>query len=223
MLDVFQAQAGKGKLLVSGLNLLSTNVESVYLLDQFIKYARSRKFQSAGAIDAERLRLTWQALTWPIGTLNGCQVILSASEQRPYTSFLGQLPLYLARQTDGRSHIRWKTAPVPVNVRADEHFNFKWAAGMGFANEPAGKFTLFLGKQALVDFNVTLHDATWRGMSGKVLLEYTAKKENGVDSSGLMNLTMPASLLSPGKPVILRVVGSATASQRWFGIYQVRQ
>jgi len=54
MLDVFQAQAGKGKLLVSGLNLLSTNVESVYLLDQFIKYAHSSNFQPSGTFNPEQ-------------------------------------------------------------------------------------------------------------------------------------------------------------------------
>ena len=48
LVHVFQARAGHGKLLASGLNLLSDNPEAEYLLDQFIRYARSPQFQPQG-------------------------------------------------------------------------------------------------------------------------------------------------------------------------------
>ena len=52
-LYAFQAQVGKGKLLATGLNLVTSNPESVYLLDQFIRYARSPRFQPKGTFDIE--------------------------------------------------------------------------------------------------------------------------------------------------------------------------
>jgi hypothetical protein len=48
LVHVFQAKAGHGKLLASGLSLLSDNPEAEYLLDQFIRYARSPQFQPQG-------------------------------------------------------------------------------------------------------------------------------------------------------------------------------
>jgi hypothetical protein len=51
LIHVFQAKANKGKLLASGLDLLSNNPESVWLLDQFIRYARSSDFQPGGNFD----------------------------------------------------------------------------------------------------------------------------------------------------------------------------
>jgi hypothetical protein len=48
LVHVFQAKAGHGKLLASGLSLLSDHPESEYLLDQFIRYARSPQFQPQG-------------------------------------------------------------------------------------------------------------------------------------------------------------------------------
>jgi hypothetical protein len=51
LVHVFQARAGRGKLLASGLNLLSDNPEAEYLLDQFIRYARSSQFQPQGMFD----------------------------------------------------------------------------------------------------------------------------------------------------------------------------
>jgi hypothetical protein len=53
------------------------------------------------------------------------------------------------------------------------------------------------------------------------VLKYKVKAVAGVDSSGIMELTLPDSLLRPGKPAELRVVGSAKGSSRWFGIYEI--
>jgi len=51
LVHVFQARAGSGKLLASGLDLLTSHPEAVCLLDQFIGYARSPDFQSRGTFD----------------------------------------------------------------------------------------------------------------------------------------------------------------------------
>jgi hypothetical protein len=53
LLHVFQAKAGKGRLLGAGLDLLSDRPESVFLLDQFIEYARSDRFDPKGALGTE--------------------------------------------------------------------------------------------------------------------------------------------------------------------------
>ena len=53
-LHVFQARVGAGKLLASGLNLGTACPEAVYLLDQFIRYARSPAFQPAGTFELPR-------------------------------------------------------------------------------------------------------------------------------------------------------------------------
>ncbi len=51
LVHVFQARAGRGKLLASGLDLLTSHPEAVCLLDQFIGYARSSDFQPRGTFD----------------------------------------------------------------------------------------------------------------------------------------------------------------------------
>ena len=61
LIHVFQAKVGKGKLLASGLKLLSTEPEAVYLLDNFIRYARSPEFQPTGTLDPNRSGPKWSA------------------------------------------------------------------------------------------------------------------------------------------------------------------
>lgn len=55
-LYAFQSRAEQGKLLATGLNLMSENPEAVYLLDQFIRYARSEKFAPQGRLDLTKTR-----------------------------------------------------------------------------------------------------------------------------------------------------------------------
>lgn len=55
-LYAFQANVGKGKLLATGLDLTAAHPEAVYLLDQFIRYARSERFRPKGEIDRSVLR-----------------------------------------------------------------------------------------------------------------------------------------------------------------------
>jgi beta-galactosidase len=53
-LHLFQAKVGPGRLLASGLQLRNDLPEAVYLLDQFLRYARSNGFQPKGSIQMIR-------------------------------------------------------------------------------------------------------------------------------------------------------------------------
>jgi hypothetical protein len=217
LLHVFQAKAGRGKLLASGLKLLGTEPEAEFLLDQFIRYARSPQFQPQGTLDlnaAEKLSAAGMAL-------NGWSQTLHASEAEDYACFNGETRMALARQTDGTSTVAWKTKPTSTNADPAKPHIFTWVAGLGYASEPSGKFTLFLREQPLLDLDVTGKDAVWHSADGKTTLKYTVKSVNEQDSSGVMELAIPAPLLKPGEAAELRVVGSATQSRRWFGLYEV--
>lgn len=46
-----------------------------------------------------------------------------------------------------------------------------------------------------------------------------ALEDNSQESNGILTISVTGSLLDPGKPATFEVIGSAAASQRWFGIY----
>ena len=169
VLHVFQARAGHGKLLASGLKLLTAEPEAESLLDQFIRYARSPQFQPQGELDVSACRRS----LGPGASLNGWSQTLHAAETWNYASFQGEAPMAIARQTDGASKAAWKTKPVPNTLDLTEPYTFNWVAGLGYVTEPTGQFTLFLGEVPLLDFNVSHKDALWRSADGKAALKYT--------------------------------------------------
>jgi len=214
---VFQAKAGKGKLLASGLNLLNDNIEAAYLLDQFIRYARSDRFRPKGTFGIEAAGKRWDALR----SLNGWSETVVQHRRIKYDSFLGPLTTDFARFARGQAEVAWRTKPVPKELKADGTFTFKWVAALGWISEPAAEFQLMLGDKKLLQFGVTQQRTTWKSADGKVTLEYLpmGQMAGGQDSSGIMSLTLPAAMLKPGEKALLRVRAPQTGSKRWFGLY----
>jgi hypothetical protein len=220
-LYAFQARAGRGRLLATGLNLANDYPEAVYLLDQLIHYARSAEFDPKGTFDVARCRQEAKRQQEFRGRLNGWAATVQATEKTDWHSFLGTAPMCVVRQTDGRSSVAWQTG----SWQADDKglVTFRWIANLGWRSQPAGgRFSLSLGDKRLLDFDITLASTAWKSPDGSVLLRYTVKSiDRGEDSSGIMELVIPRSRLpSSGQPVTLRVDGSKAGSRRYFGLQE---
>ena len=98
---------------------------------------------------------------------------------------------------------------------------FRLAAAMGYSSQPSGTFQLLVNGRRALEFDVTLNNQAWRSDDGRVRMNYTVVENNEEDSNGILTVEVPASMLEPGKPATFEVIGSATGSQRWFGVYLV--
>jgi len=222
-LYVFQARVGPGRLLASGLNLRSDAPEAVCLLDQFLRYACSDRFRPQGKLDPAVLESRSKQIKALYSSLNGWRRTIKTTEWCTWPSFLGwEQPMAVVRQTDGRSEVVWETGPGRPDKAGRVHF--RWMANLGWRSQPAGgRFSLFLADRKLLDFDITLRSTVWKSADGSVELHYTVKSiDRNEDSSGIMELVVPASLVPAGVgPVRLRVVGSAGGSRRYFGLFEV--
>jgi len=227
-LYTFQAVAGNGKLLATELKLLSDLPEAAYLLDQFIKYAKSDKFRPKGEFDISMQDILIQAAKIKekealAREFNGWSATLEVPKGVEYPSFLGKLKMNIIRQTDGKGQLRWKTNKWIYDQT--NSVSFKWIANTGWVTEPAGGyFTLYLGDKKLLDFDLAMKTTTWKSENNKVTLHYEVKgfaDKAREDSNGIMTLTLPQTMLNvTGDPMELKVTGSASGSKRFFGLYE---
>lgn len=215
-LYVFQARVGQGRLLASGLNLSSENPEAVYLLDQFLRYAASPQFNPQGTLDLAGLKEQMQV----IESINGWSETIKASETTEWHTFVRTAPMFVVRQLKEPGSVTWKTGRWKPDAQG--MVTFRWIANLGWRTQPAGgKFTFYLGKEKLFDFDITLKSTEWKSPDGKAVLRYTVKSlDRNEDSSGIMELTIQAALLTPGEPAQLRVEGSGPNSRRYFGLQE---
>ncbi len=150
---------------------------------------------------------------------NGCAEVVTAVETLPYPSWLGRLPMPYCRQTAGQDRLVWRSAVLPAKL--DATHSFRLPVGMGFASQPRGKFTLKVNGSMLLEFDVSLADQSWQGADGRARMRYSVKEANTEDSNGVLEIEVPSAFLKAGRRAEFEVIGSASGSQRWFGIYQL--
>lgn len=123
----------------------------------------------------------------------------------------------LARANGSENVIEWKTAPVP-HAHADS-VHFVWMFGID-ANPVQHQFTLYLNDDEILSFKnpSSAEDTAWsvNGRYGSRLTFRVTLVDKHSDLMGFATLTLPASLLNPGEPVRLRVVGADASSRVWY-------
>ncbi|EEF61559.1 membrane-bound dehydrogenase domain protein [Pedosphaera parvula Ellin514] len=144
--------------------------------------------------------------------------VVSASEAMPYPGWLGTLMLSHCRQTDGNSKVEWETKPVD-DLNPHGMNTFRVPVAMGLLSNPSGKFYLKVNGRSGVDFDVSINDAVWKNPASEVILQYHVMENNPEDSNGVLTISVRGEWLKSGKPIVFEVTGSASNSQRWFGIY----
>jgi len=128
----------------------------------------------------------------------------------------------LVRATDGTMSIEWETEPVPADFK-EPFATFIWMAGLA-SQKGAHKFFLTINGEPLFTFNAAKD-------SSEKSWEFPGKEESSLSFEatmvdqfqelfGFMFLKLPKSLLTPGQPVRIKVVGEDGKSRDWFLVFQ---
>jgi len=211
--DIAQLKASNLSLMPEGLEQNLTPQDLANLI-AYVKHAGPQPFGRASPEQAAKARAEFVE-----SGANGLASIVSSAGQLPYAGWLGTLPMPFCRQTDGKSEMAWETMPVRADLKPTDTEKFRLPAAMGFLSQPSGDFQLLIKGKPRLEFDVTLNSHTWQSDDGGIRMSYTVIESNEEDSCGILQIEVPGALLEPGKPMRFEVIGSATGSQRWFGVY----
>ena len=130
----------------------------------------------------------------------------------------GYSRMVISRALAGQTELVWETRPVPQTVRAKPTFDITFAGGMGYPQQPQAAFSLSLNGKKVIDVpEIVWKDHEWKG--GGCTLRY--KRDTSTDELGIFTLTVPSSMLAPGKPATLGVTAEAKGSRRWFAVMEL--
>ena len=150
---------------------------------------------------------------------NGWGRTLRAGEtlDNPGDVMEGYARVAVARARAGQTELEWETLPVPRDVCARPTFDFTFAGGMGFPQQPQAAFALSIDGKKVIDIpEIVWEDHEWRG-SGCVL---RYKRDVTTCELGHFTLTVPSSMLKPGRPAKLGVAAESKGSRRWFAVME---
>ncbi len=224
---LFEAKVGKGRLLVSTMNLSApqreTDPAANWLYHSLRRYvARGEAFQPTAELPIDWLRnrvkqtARPESSTWVEGF---SKIVENTEKPTPWHSYRqDNVKNYPVRQTDGKQKVRWLTGTVPKDWAKDT-VTFVWAGGIGWKAEPGGgHFSLAMKGQNVLDFPFAQTTTMWKNADSSIRLQYLVLKTTDQDSFGLFFLTLPTSQVTKGEPVELAVTATAQNSQRWFGL-----
>ena len=124
----------------------------------------------------------------------------------------------LVRSLEQERYIEWETEPVPADLES-EQVTFVWLHGMAAGTDPR-KFELFIDGRRRLEFatprDARNQDWTVAGTDGASLRFRTTLVDRYSDLFGYAMLTLPASEVTPGKPLRLRVRGESAGSRTWY-------
>ncbi|MBL7938183.1 MAG: hypothetical protein JNL43_02385 [Flavobacteriales bacterium] len=129
----------------------------------------------------------------------------------------------LTRCTDGTKAIAWETAVVPHYPQDEmiQYYYFSWIAAHNSTTSGGDRsFDLYINDTEVLTFTThhSTSPGTWSAVgadSTKLVFEFSKKDRHG-DAHGFAHLRVPGHVVTPGKPLRLKVVGHAQDSPDWF-------
>jgi hypothetical protein len=204
-----EGRAGQGRALVTfGLDLLSGHPEGTCLLDGLIRYARSAEFDPKGQI------LNLVAFRAPDGWQKTLKIGDTGNEHPPINGHR----IAVARGMTGKNELIWET--YPVRTRAGEKTcSVTWEGGMGYFAEPESSFQLYVNDRKLIDIPaISEESTTWYVAEKTASLRYEC--DNSRPEMGRFTLVLPVTMVTPGRALRLKIVGSESNSRRWVGVWE---
>lgn len=125
---------------------------------------------------------------------------------------------FLTRATTGKKEIAWQSEPV--TIAADGKAHFLLLVCVDQAN-PSSKFNLYLDEHYygdLINFHTPFFQAELAA-GIQVKFDRIGHNEWG-DGACFMELSVPASLVSTGKPVAFKLVGENASANTWFMVFK---
>ncbi|MEW6512281.1 MAG: GH92 family glycosyl hydrolase [Bacteroidota bacterium] len=147
--------------------------------------------------------------------LNGFAAMTSGQTITYHSGFPSATKALIARATDGRSTVTWKTAPVSTKEKT---VSFVWFAGM-VAGRGVHRFDLYVNHQYALSFTTSAPERKreWSidGRNGMSLSFRTTYQDWFGDLFGTMTLTVPIAALQSGSQD-LQVTGENGGSPDWY-------
>lgn len=232
LLYAYETASGKGRLLATGLNLLSEAPEAAALLDGFIAYAQSDAFNPKGSFDFNAVKQVQNT---------ACGKVRQSAETQTVNGFRGEQNMHITKTGQPEKPLVWETPNAPGAFPPSQPaWDVACFVAMGAEDQRPVEFTFSVNGKATATITLSFTNTVWEGADG-VRLSYDVKenethvvqstifadmekamqtdaKNAPWKSSGILRLSIPVSLLTPKQPVTLKIESNSSVGRGWFGL-----
>ena len=128
----------------------------------------------------------------------------------------------LIRAVSTKEYIEWETEALPEKIQSDT-VEFIWMFGID-ANIDSHRFTLFFNNAPIIEFSNPLlsekKPLVYRGDKGTSLIFRPVILDKYNDPMGYAILRVPVSIVTAGKPQVLKINGEGAGSRSWYMTFE---
>lgn len=150
--------------------------------------------------------------------LSGYQNEINGTKFTYHSPFSYSEASLLSRARQEFSPIEWETEPIPIHF-SDKKVSFCWMYGIDVTPTPQ-TFNLFLDGEKTLSFSSPTNTQTkvWKvqGENGAELSFNQSMVDKYGDQMGFAILTIPSTLVNPGKPIRIKIDGVNNKSDNWY-------
>jgi alpha-mannosidase len=176
---------------------------------------RNRLFLSVFMAAATTLASSQSFFSSEDHILNGFSARVSGLDFEYHSCIPGLRESILVRATSGRDLMEWETSPVPEEIE-EKYAAFVWVAALG-SSPGIARMDLETGEGDHLSF-YTDGRKSWdiEGDNGSSLSFRAIMTDQHGDQHGYMILRLPSGTVPKGRPLKLRVTGSAANLSSWY-------
>jgi hypothetical protein len=224
---LFQAAVGKGRVIVSGLNLDTVSADGTpnppaeWLTARLIEHAAAFPAPSAAIPEAFLRERATEAPQFSPPFVEGfARLVRNEGETGKWFTYRKQRDsTETLRQTDAGHALEWESSVVPDSLSGD-FVTFVFAGGLGWVSQPKTEgFILCVNGKDAVHFDVCRGRGLWRDETNRTTLSFAPHRMTSEDTAGLFYLGVSRNLVAPGQPCRLAVKSLDSGSQRWFALH----
>jgi hypothetical protein len=151
--------------------------------------------------------------------INGFTRKVSGTDFEYHSCIPGLRSSILVRASNGKDYMEWETAVVPGNI-SEKYATFVWIAALG-SSPGTARMDLSIDGTPAFSFHADGRES-WdlTGKDGSVLSFRSVMTDQFGDRHGYMILRIPDWHVVPGRPLLLRVTGSAANLTSWYMTYR---
>ncbi|MEZ6046619.1 MAG: c-type cytochrome [Planctomycetaceae bacterium] len=119
------------------------------------------------------------------------------------------------------THVVSQTMPIPADADPSKPQTILIPIAMKTGDSESIPFTLLINDKQKIEIAATIQDAQWMNAENGLLARYMVLESSGKDSSGVIELQVPATFVTPGEPLLIKIMATHPGDGEYIGIVPV--
>ncbi|MAT14005.1 MAG: hypothetical protein CMJ46_01900 [Planctomyces sp.] len=135
-----------------------------------------------------------------------------------HLGWFGEAKVAVSVAGSAATHVVCETMPIPADAEVGKPQVVLVPVAIKTTADPMQPFVLTINEEYPIEITPTTKDAAWSNEENGLLVRYMALESSGADSSGVLELRVPAEMVTPGESLKIKITATHPGNGEYIGI-----